>query len=299
MDWWNECGPMMRDRLASVRGWVRKWYPLLGTLAIALFFAGTWYSFLNLGVSPREMNAAPLFALVALTPFTIAYSGTGLWLLARSARSRIPFGRATTISTFATVAEALPLPGGAIIRAGALMTAGTGAGESSLLVILSAVMWISIGCLACGAALLSHGHTAAIILALVGFVGVTASFSWLLWRAGISNALFSLLHRIAGLVLIGLRLQLAFGALDVALPWGDAMPFALASVAGSAASIAPAGLGMTELFAAMMAGSIGVAPAAAFIATGIDRIVALCACGLYAIGTIGLERVRRSDSPAE
>jgi len=295
---WNEFGPMVRDHLGTARVWVRKWYPWLGTLAVALFCVGAWYSFRNLGVSLSELKVGPLLALLALAPVTIVYSGTGLWLLARSARTSIPLSRATTISTFATVAEALPLPGGAIVRASALMAVGTGAGESSMLVILSAVIWISVAFLACGVALMNHGHALAAILGLGGFAGVAASFSWLLWRAGLSNALFSLAHRVAGLVLIGVRLQFAFLSLGVSLPWGDAMPFALASVAGSAAAIAPAGLGVTELLAAMIAGSVSIAPAAAFIASGIDRIVALGASGLYALATVGIERARQAaDAP--
>lgn len=296
---WSELGPQLRRCLNVGRAVVRDRYPLIAGVAVVLFLAGAWYSFHDLDVSPRQLKAGPLAALVALAPVTLVYSGIGMWLLARSARGAIPLGRATTISTFANLAEALPLPGGAIVRAGALMAVGTGAGESSLLVILSAVMWISLACLACGVALLSHGHAAAMLLTVGGLAGTATAFSWLLWRAGPRNAISSLLHRLAGMVLIGLRLHLAFMALGLTLPLADAMPFALATIAGSAASLAPAGLGISELLAAMVAGTVNVPPSAAFLAAGIDRVVALAASGLYALVVMGANRtVNNRSEPA-
>ena len=84
-----------------------------------------------------------------------------------------------------------------------------------------------------------------------------------------------LIHRLSGLALIALRLYLAFGVLSVAVPFAQTMPFVLATIAGSAAAIAPAGLGISEALAALAATAMAVSPAAAFLAVGLDRIVHL------------------------
>ena len=130
-----------------------------------------------------------------------------MYLLARSAEVTIPLGRATATSAWATLAEALPLPGGAMVRAGALMSEGTGLAQSSALVLANALLWISLATLGCGLALLGHEASGALLLILAGGNGSAVTFGWLLRQAGLALALQSVLHRLSGMALIAVRLH--------------------------------------------------------------------------------------------
>lgn len=275
------------DRITHLRtraqAGLRAFYAPLLVLATMLFVVGGWYSFRQFDVALSELRLAPLALLVATGPVTLLYSGLGLYLMSRSVGTALPLRRAVTLSTYANLAEALPLPGGAIVRTGALVASGAGLKTSSVLVLLSAVLWIAIACLGCGLALIAHGHPAALLLSLIGLCGSGLAAGWLVVRAGWRNALLTFGHRVAGMALISARLHLAFMVLGRSLPLADALPFALANVAGSAASIAPAGLGISELLAAGVASTVAVAPAAAFLAVGIDRLIALASSGMYAL----------------
>lgn len=281
--------PALASRLAAMarlpRQTVARWRgPLFGA-SLVLFGGGAWYAVQLLGLKGSDLAPLPLTVLLALAPLSLLYAGLGMLLLARSAGVAMPLGRATALSAWATLAEALPLPGGAMVRAGALMAAGTGLAQSSALVLANALLWISLAALGCGLVLTSHGLPGALLLALGGGAGSIITLGWLWQSAGTGLALQTLAHRLSGMALIAVRLQLAFLALGVIVPLADTLPFALANIAGSAASIAPAGLGISETLAAAAAGTVKVAPAAAFLAVGLDRLICLGASGLLALAT--------------
>lgn len=282
------------ERLARLRAKAlaaaRAHYASILLAATALFVVGGWYSFRQLHVTLGQLHILPLALLICAGPVSLIYSGLGLLLMSRSVGTALPLGRAITLSTYANLAEALPLPGGAIVRTGALVTSGAGLKVSSAVVILSAIMWIALAALGCGVALYSHGHAAALAMIIFGTCGTALSAGWLAARAGGRNALLTALHRIAGLIVIGVRLHLGFLVLGMTLRWADALPFALATVAGSAASIAPAGLGVSELLAAGVAGTVAVAPAAAFLAVGIDRVIMLGTSAIYVLARLALSK---------
>lgn len=270
-------------RIAAFRATMRRFRLPMAVAAAAFFILGCWHSIRSLGISTANIDAWPLAVLIFASPVSLIHSGIGLQVLARSAKTSITLRRAITVSTYANVADALPLPGGAMVRTGALVATGRGVRQSALLVGLAAVIWISLACLACGLALIAHGPGAAIALSAGGLAVTAFATGWLTVLVGGRNAAFTLLHRLTGMALISARLHLAFLALGLSLPWADALPFVAATIAGSAASIAPAGLGIGELLAALVAGTVAVNPAAAFLAVGIDRLICLAASGLYSI----------------
>jgi hypothetical protein len=271
--------------VSSLRTRLARWRLPLLIAGAALFALGAWLSFRSLGLSLSALRPGPLLVQALLAPLSLLYAGIGMHLLARSAAVTMPLGKATALSAWATLAEALPLPGGAMVRAGALMAEGTGLARSSALVLANALLWISLAALGCGVVLLGHGHTAAGLLAFGGATGSAVCFGWLARSSGLALAAKTLAHRLSGMSLIAVRLHFAFLTLGVAVPLADTLPFALANIAGSAASIAPAGLGISETLAAAAAGTVSVAPGAAFLAVGLDRLICLAASGLLALAT--------------
>lgn len=263
--------------------------------ALALFATGAWYSVRSLGLSLSSLEMWPLLALALLAPFSFLYMGLGLQLMARSTGTTLPLGRATTISAFAHLAELLPIPGGAMVKAGALVSAGARLGQSSLQVILTAILWIALAALAGGAVLAGKGLEAAWFAVVGGAGSAIAVYAWLARNAGWRIANLTLVHRLIGIGLMMARLFLAFQALGVALALADTPPFALAGIAGSAASLVPSGLGISEILAALMAGPVAVPAGAAFLAVAIDRFAGLAASAAIALASL---RSRPAAEPA-
>jgi hypothetical protein len=269
-------------RVQSVRTFAQTHRGILLAAALAVFATGAWLSFRQLGIAPGQLRGWPLLVQAMLAPLSLVYAGVGLVLLVRTVPAELPLPKATALAAWATLAEALPLPGGAMVRGGVLVAAGTGLGRSSALVLANALLWISLAALGCGLVLLSHGLTAAVLLALGGASGTALTFAWLTRQAGLGLSLQTVLHRLSGMALIAVRLHFAFLTLGVVVPLADTLPFALANIAGSAASIAPAGLGISEALAAAAAGTVSIAPGAAFLAVGLDRLICLAASGALA-----------------
>lgn len=279
--------PMRCLAAFEAAGHAAKRHRLLLTLAAsALFAAGAWYSVRSLELSLTSLELRPLLALVLLAPFSFAYMALGLQLMAQSTGTSIALGRATTISAFAHLAELLPIPGGAMVKAGALVAAGARLGQSSLQVVLTAVLWIALAALAGGAVLAAKGLEAAWFAMAGGSIGAITAFGWLVRSTGWRIANLTLTHRLFGIGLMMLRLFLSFHVLGIALAFADTPPFALAGIAGSAASIVPAGLGIAEVLAALMASPVAVPAGAAFLAVGIDRLVGLTASAAIALTSL-------------
>jgi len=276
--------------LDAWRSWSVRYHKPLLALAMAIFVAGSIWSIRSLELPAQQLNGMALAMLVCMSPLSLVYSGVGLQLMAKTAGTRISFGKSVVTSALAILAEALPIPGGAIVRTGALMKAGVGLGEGAGLVLLTAVLWIMLGALGAGLAILGSAKAAGWVLVAVGLVGTLGSAGWLWRQAGAKLALLLLVHRLSGIVLIAVRLYLAFLVLGLTIPVVQTLPFVLALIAGSAAAIAPAGLGISEALAALAATAVAVPPAAAFLAVGLDRVVNLLASG--AIALVPLMKVR-------
>ena len=264
--------------LAQTKAWsMRLSRPFLVGASL-IFLIGCVWAARQLGLTPATVDWIALAWLGLLAaPLSVVYAGQGLVLLARSAGTTMPFGRATAIAAGATLAEVLPLPGGAIVRAGALIQAGAKPARSTMSVLTTAVLWIGLAAFASGLVLARGWGDGALALAAAGAAGTIGPLAWLASSAGWANALGTLTHRLAGLSLLTVRLHLAFLALGSDVAMVEVVPFVLAVIAGSAASIAPAGLGISEALAALLAGTVGIDPASAFLAVAIDRIVLLAA----------------------
>ena len=250
--------------------------------AATLFLGGAWYSFRKIAIAPSDLLWQPVATLGLLALPSLLYGGVGLVLLARTSGLSMQLRKATVISAYAYLAELLPIPGGAIVRTGALVKAGGRLKHSSLVVILTAVLWIALAMVGAGLTLLPLNWHLSVLPLLVGSCCTLAISLWLVKTAGVSVTVLTLVHRTAGIVLMAIRLQFAFAALHVSTGFTTTLPFVLASLLGSASSIAPAGMGLGEGLAALAATFVAFSPGAAFLAVGLDRIVSLLACAAVA-----------------
>ncbi len=263
-------------------------------LALAIFVGGGIWSVRALGLSPSDYDPVLLLVLLALAPLGLAYASVNMMLMGKALDVPLNFRTGFAVSAWANIAELLPLPGGAIVRAGALMQQGGRAGESSALVLAFALLWIGCAALAASVALTATGWLA-LIVAGAGAASMLLAGGWIALRHSWTVALSAAGLRVLGIGLVALRLTVAFAATGTLIAADEALLFALANILGSAAAIAPGGLGISEGLAAAFATQSAVLPAAAFLAVGLNRIAGLAAAGLAALV---LSRPSTEPSPA-
>lgn len=121
------------------------------------------------------------------------------------------------INALAQVAELLPIPGGAIIRTGALVERGLGLAKRSDLVLCSPLLWVALAATLAFLAL-APDWPAAWVGVLAAFAMTLRLVAWLGARYGYGFALASAALRLVGLSLTALRLWVAFLALGDPVP---------------------------------------------------------------------------------
>jgi hypothetical protein len=272
------------DRAAElaqpIQQWLARWRGPILIAAMVLFLAGSIWSFVGLGLSMGDLNLTALFVLlIPMGLAMIVYSAIALCLLARTAGVRLGMGEAMRATAKAQLAEALPIPGGAIVRTATLVSAGASVKTSAGLVIGTALLWIALAALAAGVILapLKAGW----LLVASGCVVVALSLAHLVRLGGTANAFLTLLHRTLGLGLAAARLWFSFAVVKATLPLPDTLPYALAAIAGSASSLVPGGLGVSEALGALMAQTIHASPTAAFLALAVNRVTQFLGTALF------------------
>lgn len=274
--------------LHIVLRWIKSYRKPLTIVIGALFLVGLFWSFRAMSIDPSQLHYLPaLVTFFVMGPLGIAYGAVGLTLLARVAGTRIAFGPAWSMAGYAQLAESLPIPGGAIVRTVALKNSGTNTGKSVTLVTGAAILWVAMSMVGAGIALLSVENFAAAIFLLTGCAIILPILAWMIAQAGLFVALQMMLQRLFGLFLMCIRMLLAFATIDMIVPVKTALFFSFANIAGSASAITPAGLGVGEVIAAALAGLVQIAPAAAFLAIALNRIISLASCAtVVMLGTI-------------
>jgi hypothetical protein len=264
--------------------------------AIAAILAGCWLSVDRLALDWSDLQLGPLLVVtVIVVPLSIAYSAVNMMLMGYAAGAPIGFRGGVKVSILAQFAELLPLPGGALVRSAALVRAGSSAARSAGLVIAFSLLWIAFGALGAGLALAATGWPAE-VLAFVGIMAGAGAMLWLAGQYGASIAAAAALLRVFGVALIAWRFVLTFAAIGISMSGLQAATFAFATIAGSAASLVPAGLGVTEGLSALLARPAGVAPAAAFLAAVLSRVLGLGMNAVFALMYIGARKQSASDA---
>lgn len=277
---------MVPKRLAHLidapRRKLARWRNPITLAAMTLFLAGSIWSFTSLELSLARLDLAALLALtVPMGLVMLVYSALSLMLMAQAAGVKISLLVALRASGRAQLAEALPLPGGAIVRAAALMNAGASLATSSALVIATALLWIALAALAAGIILAISAPVAGWTMFGSGLAISLAALVYIARLGGLANAALTLTHRLAGLGIASVRLWLSFMVVQATLPLANTYPYVLAAIAGSASSIAPGGLGISEALGAVMAEAIHASPQSAFLALAMNRIAQYLGTGLF------------------
>jgi hypothetical protein len=275
----------VRTLLTQLSGFFGRWRVPLCLAALVLFLAGAIWSLQQLDLAYDQLNWIAFLGLtIGLTLPNLCYSALSMVWLGRTAGVEISFAQAFRTGILAQLAEVLPLPGGALVRAAALAKAGTTVSTSAILVVATAVIWVGLSLLGAGVHLVTSSPAIGSGL-LAGGLLLTVIPSLLIMRlGGFTNMAVTLLIRIAGLALLAWRIVLAFACLNVAADMVSTMPYVFATVAGSASSIVPGGLGISEALGASLAHiAEDIRPETAFLAVAINRVASFLGTALFAL----------------
>lgn len=244
----------------------------------ALLIGGVVYSIRRLGISWSDINAVPLLInLLLVQPAIVALAAITLRLSGLAVGSDIRLGPAARAVGYATFAEILPLPGGALVRGAALMRAGANLGGAASIVTVTAFLSLALIVFVASAALWLLGTPQALPVMLAGLAG-SLLFAWRIHRrAGMRLTAGIIAIRAATITAGALSVFLALGALGAPASFAEALTISVSGTLGSVVTIVPAGLGIGEGIAAALATMTTIAPAAAFLALALHRTLALVA----------------------
>ena len=280
---------------ARVRAFAARFRTPLTMLAVIVFVGGAFISARELDFSKVRLLPV-LINFLALGPAMFCLSVIGLQQLARLAGTRIAFRAAWRAMIYGGVAELLPVPGSAIARGAALVKSGAGFKNSAIVMAWSTAQTLGVA-----------GTIGAVPIFLVypafgGALGaasvcvLAASVMWMARQTG--NVLAIVAVKVAMVFGSALRAILGFAAIGHPIPPVKSLVFAIEGALTSIVGIVPAGIGVGEVFSAAMALTVAVAPAAAFLAKAVNRLIGLVFLGvLFTAERLSAARVPPPDAP--
>ena len=264
--------------------------------AAILVFVGLLAVFAaQLGLRFADLRGDAVVLAFLTVPFGMALNALELRLCVRATGRDLPFGAAFLHSSVATLANILPLPAGLAWRAKVIADGGAGAVTIGRILLLAGLLWIALSTLCVALALLvgAHGATGLALLALAAVASLAVA-GIIAWTATPLVAAGFVAVRVAAIAVVVLRIDLCLLAIGVEVPMVEAAIFALAGVVGNAVGFVPAGIGVAEGVAALLATLVTVAPAAAFVALALSRLLCWAAC----LAPLALFAARRAPAPS-
>ncbi|MEM7472973.1 MAG: lysylphosphatidylglycerol synthase domain-containing protein [Pseudomonadota bacterium] len=271
------------------------WRRVVLVLAALGFALGIVLSYQAQPEAFSNLNLRPLLLLaLVLVPVTVLLNALEFQNSARLLGQDLQLASASEITIIGSVANMLPIPGGTMVRIAALKAGGASLKTGTSVTLLVSLLWISVAFIYSAIWLWIMGEGDwSMIAGIFGGGGVVALLVclWLFVRTspqiGIVANLLAL--KVGLVVLDASRIYLCFRVLGLDGTFGQASVLTASSVLGAAVSIVPAGLGVREGSAALLAPVVALAAASAYLATSLNRIVGLAVMAPVAM-YLGLRR---------
>lgn len=270
----------LRTALSYARTFAQRYRGRILSAASLGFALGLVLAIKSPAISWHDAEGIPLLLIaIAGVPMAVALKSAEFGLCGASVGRRPSFLRGVVVTSAGTVANLLPVPGALAVRGAAMVDAGAGLRETGGILVLASMLWLAMGVAVMGAALLQAQHAAAWSLLLSGGVASVITIGWIGMRSTFAMALGFIAVRAGLLAVMLFRIWLAFLAIGTAIPPTESAYYILAGIAGSVVTIVPAGLGISEGAAALIAMSTGGMPSAAFVALALNRMVGIAVNG--------------------
>ncbi len=271
-------------------------------VAVVVFVLASVLGMRSLPDVGNDVRVSLLVILAVVgVPLTVAVNGWEYAVIARVLGHRVHVVDAARISVLSTAANLLPIPGAILVRARALKRLGTGFGKALSVTVLMGVCRIGVAGAMAGGLQLAFAEGGPGLAVTGGGILVLGGFWWALRRDPAATStplvLLEVLGVQAGAVGVGaLRLYLVLHALGYDASVTQAVALSVASVLASALGFFPAGLGVRELLAAVIAPVVGLPAAVGLVVTAVDRVIGL---GIFAAFTAVLVVTHNTGSDDE
>jgi uncharacterized membrane protein YbhN (UPF0104 family) len=249
-------------------------------LAVAAlgFFAGAVLSIRARPELVQGLAVLPVLGILLLgVPGTMLLNATEFRLTGRLVGQWIPYGRALETAVISSAANLLPLPGGSIVRVGALRAGGATLARGGSSTLFAGTVWVGVSLLYAGSALCALGRSArgAVFLGLGGAAMLAAAglFAPLLENRRAAATLVGV--RFVMIIWGALRLTLCLWTLGIQAGFAKASVLTVANAVASVVAIVPGGLGIREGTAASLGVLAGLDASSGFLAAAVNRLVAL------------------------
>lgn len=260
-------------------------------VGVGVLLGGAVWSVMALDLGLAELSLGYLFLnLIILSPLNLFLAAVTLRITAKALGKDLSTRAAVKTSAVANVAELLPLPGGALVRASALVQAGAGVLDSGRIITLTAVLTLAMTIVLSAGALAMMGHASGIAIASAGLAGTVGTLFWIGRRVTGRVLVAMVVARLATLALSVVRLAVSFAMLGMTVGMTEAALYTVAVSIGSTVAIVPGGFGVNEAIAAGLATLVSGSPAAAFLAVATNRAVGLVAGAVMSLAFIGVRR---------
>jgi hypothetical protein len=247
-------------------------------VGLAVLLGGAVWSVLMLELRLAQLSVGYLLLnLLILSPLNLFLAAVTLRITANALGKDLSVTDALKTSAVANVAELLPFPGGALVRAAALVQAGAGVLDSGRIITLTSVLTLAMTIVLSAGALAVMGHPAGIGIAAAGVAGTAGALLWIGRRVKGRILVAMVLARLATLALSVVRLWVSFAMLGMTVGLTEAALYTVATSIGSTVAIVPGGFGVNEAIAAGLAALVAGSAAAAFLAVATNRALGLLA----------------------
>lgn len=244
------------------------------SLALIGFIIGLIFTGASLNLSLDTIVSLPLLLVLCVTqPLLIFLNSLELKLCGQAVQVKLSLAESIFVSCSATLANILPLPGGLIVRGGALTQRGAALGRVSKVLLAAALMWAAVALTVSGAVLVQG--SGAVLIAIGGLTFIIALMAYVSRMSDVRTAVGFLVVRSLMVALLAVQLKLCFAALNSTITLRGASVYVVSGIAGAVVSVVPAGLGITETFGALLAKLDEASPALAFIVLSLNRFIGL------------------------
>ncbi len=250
-----------------------------------LLVVGIVVSWVTLDVDLGAVDRWRLLASAALAVPAAILSATEYWLAQRLVGGRASARESVTVSLLGSLGNLLPLPGGAIVRVDAMTSGGSALSAAVRTTAGIGLVWVGMALVASGVAIVSLGSSAAgaalvgigVVIAIGGVVAIGPRGSRTRWLTSLVFVVEALVIAIAAW-----RILLVLEAIGESATATQALGLVASGAVAVSVGLVPAGLGVRELLAGLLAPLVGLPAAAGFLTAGLNQILSLLGQGALA-----------------
>jgi hypothetical protein len=255
--------------------------------AVAAFvLLGILWSWQRLDLDLQSLDARLLAASAGLAIPAALLSAVEYILSQRLVGNDSSPSTAISVALMGSLGNLLPIPGGAMVRVDAMTSSGSRLSVAVRTTAGIGLVWVGLALISSGTAiaLLGRTGTGAVlggIGALIAVAGVTAIRPRSSRQVGLTAAVFFV--EILVIVLATMRIYFVLAAIGEDASWTQSLGLVASGAVAVSVGLVPAGLGVRELIAGLLAPLVGLTAAAGFLTAGINQILSLVGQGLLAV----------------